>query len=135
MITGPQVRSHRRDERGAAAVDFVLISLVLVPLVLGIIQLGLVLHVRNTLAAAASAGARYAATADRGPADGVARTRQMIDGVLAERFAETVTAMETSVAGYPGIVVAVQAGVPALGLWGPAVHLEVLGHSVEERVP
>ena len=40
---------------------------VLIPLVLGIIQVGLVLMVRNTLAAAASEGARLAATADRGP--------------------------------------------------------------------
>ena len=40
----------------------------------------LVLLVRNTLAAAASEGARYAATLDRGPADGAARTRAQIDG-------------------------------------------------------
>ena len=37
-------------------VDFVLVSMVLVPLVLGLIQVGLVMHVRNTLAAAAKAG-------------------------------------------------------------------------------
>ena len=34
----------------------------LVPLFLGVLQVGLVLHVRNTLTAAASEGARYAAT-------------------------------------------------------------------------
>ncbi len=47
-----------------------LVLLVLVPLFLGILQVALVLHVRNTLASAASEGARYGATADRGPADG-----------------------------------------------------------------
>ena len=124
-----------RTDVGAAVVDFTLVSVVLVPLLLGIIQVGLVLHVRNTLAAAASAGARYAATVDRGPADGVAKTRQMIDGILATRFAEDVSAAQTQVDGYPGVVVAVQADVPALGLWGPAVHLEVEGHAVEEAVP
>ena len=64
-----------------------LVCVVLVPLFLGIIQVGLVLHVRNTLAAAASEGARYAATVDR-PADGgAARTREQIGGALAGRFA------------------------------------------------
>ena len=45
-------------DRGSAVVDFVLVMVVLVPLVLGIAQVGLVLHVRNTLTAAASDGAR-----------------------------------------------------------------------------
>ena len=35
--------------------------LILIPLVMGIVQLGLVLHVRNTLTAAASDGARAGA--------------------------------------------------------------------------
>ena len=72
-----------RSERGAAVVDFVLVTVVLVPLVLGIAQVALVLHVRNTLTAAASEGARLAATADRAPADGVTLTRQRVSGVLA----------------------------------------------------
>ena len=42
-----------RDERGSAVVDFVLVSLVLVPLVLGIMQVALVMFVHNTLASAA----------------------------------------------------------------------------------
>ncbi len=37
-------------------VDFVLVIMVLVPLVLGLIQVGLVLNVHNTLAAAATEG-------------------------------------------------------------------------------
>ena len=76
------------DERGAAVVDFVLVLVVLVPLLLGVLQVGLVLHVRNTLMAAASEGARYAATVDR-PADGRrrARPRSQIRGALADRFA------------------------------------------------
>ena len=42
-----------RDQRGSAVVDFVLVLVVLLPLFLGILQLALVLHVRNTLTAAA----------------------------------------------------------------------------------
>jgi Flp pilus assembly protein TadG len=122
----------RRDQRGAAVVDFVLVCVVLVPLVLGIAQVALVMHVRGTLAAAASEGARYAATVDRGPEAGVARTRTQIDGALAGRFASDVTASEQVVDGLPTVVVRVRAVVPALGLWGPGVALDVVGHGVEE---
>lgn len=123
---------HHLDERGSAVVDFVLVLVVLIPLVLGILQLAIVLHVRNTLTAAASDGARLAATADRGPADGVAYTRRQIDGSLSGSFARDVTANESGVAGALMVEVTVRAEVPALGLWGPAVELVVRGHAVEE---
>lgn len=122
-------------ERGAAVVDFVLVLIVLVPLFLGIVQVGLVLHVRNTLTAAASEGARYAATVDRGPSQGAARTRQQIGQALAGRFARHVSARQVTVDGVPGVRVDVRAEVPPLGLWGPSVRLEVAGHAVEEVVP
>jgi Flp pilus assembly protein TadG len=124
-----------RDERGSAVVDFVLVSLVLVPLVLGLIQVGLVLHVRNTLAAAATEGARYGATVDRSPSDGAARTRQQIDDALADRFAQDVSAHRETVGGVPTVVVTVHADVPPLGLWGPGVGLTVTGHGVQETAP
>jgi Flp pilus assembly protein TadG len=126
---------RRRDDAGAAVVDFVLVLVVLVPLFLGILQLGLVLHVRNTLTSAASEGARYAATADRPAAAGAERARSQIRGVLAGRYADRVSARDVSVDGGPGVRVDVDAEVPALGLWGPAVSLHVSGHAVEEAVP
>jgi Flp pilus assembly protein TadG len=129
------VTLRRYDERGAAVVDFVLVVLVLVPLLLGLVQVGLVLHVRNTLTAAASEGARYAATVDRGPAEGAARTRQQIGEALAGRFARQVSAREVVVDGVPGVRVDVRADVPPLGLWGPAVTLDLSGHAVEEVLP
>ena len=113
-------------------VDFVLVLAVLVPVFLGILQLALVLLVRNTLAAAASEGARYAATYDRSPADGAAKTRQQIAGALAARYAEDVDAHPVLLDGAPGIEVTVHVVVPALGLGGPAVELTVTGHAVEE---
>lgn len=131
----PAPGSPGRDDRGAAVVDFVLVLAVLVPLFLGILQVGLVLLVRNTLTAAASEGARYAATADRGPGDGVARTRRQITGAVSGRFARSVQAREALVDGAPGIVVTVHARVPALGLGGPGVELVVAGHAVEEEPP
>ncbi len=125
----------RHGERGAAVVDFVLVLVVLVPLFLGVLQVGLVLHVRNTLAAAASEGARYAATVNGAPSSGAARTRSQIRGALADRFADEVTAHQVMVDGVPGVEVEVAADVPPLGLWGPAVHLHVAGHAVREAAP
>ena len=126
------MNARRRDERAAAVVDFVLALVVLLPLFLGVLQVALVLHVRNTLTAAASEGARYAATADRPLEAGAARTRQQIAGALAARFAGDVTVVPAAVQGAPGVEVRVAAEVPPLGLWGPAVRLVATGHAIEE---
>jgi Flp pilus assembly protein TadG len=123
-----------RGEEASAVVDFVLVMMLVIPIVLGVIQVGLVLHVRNTLTSAASEGARYGATIDRSAADGVERTRQAIRQGLSERYARDVTARET-VNGVEGVVVDVGASVPALGLFGPSVRLEVQGHAVSEVLP
>jgi Flp pilus assembly protein TadG len=121
-----------RRQRGSAVVDFVLVLLVLVPLVLGILQVALVLYVRNTLTSAASEGARYAATLGHTDADGVARTRSQLQGVISEEYAQEITAGPTTIGGAPAVEVTVHARVPALGLWGPAVTLSVTGHAVRE---
>lgn len=123
----------RRSSRGAAVVDFVLVLGLLVPLALGVLQVALVLFVRNTLVSAASEGARYAATADHGPADGIARTREQLAGVLAARYADDIRARPTTIDGAPAIEILIHAEVPALGLGGPAMALDVAGHAVEER--
>lgn len=128
-------RRRDRDARGSAVVDFVLVLVVLVPVFLGILQVALVLLVRNTLASAASEGARYAATLDRGPADGVARTRDQIDGAISGRFARDVTARPVTLDGADGVEVTVRAVVPALGIGGPGIAIEVTGHAVEEQPP
>ena len=127
--------SRSRGERGSAVVDFVLVIVVLVPVVLGILQVALVMHVRNTLASAASEGARYGATLDRSPADGAARTRSQIDGAISGRFADDVDAHAAIVDGAPGVEVVVHATVPALGIGGPGISLTVTGHAVEEQRP
>lgn len=116
-------------------VDFVLVLVVLVPLFLGIMQVALVLHVRNTLTSAAAEGARYAATVDRPLEAGVARTREQISGAVSARFARDVTASESVVGGAPVVRVDVVAVVPPLGIWGPGVRLAVSGHAFEETGP
>jgi Flp pilus assembly protein TadG len=122
-----------RRQRGAAVVDFVLVLVLLIPLFLGVLQVALVLFVRNTVTAAASEGARYAATLDRDPSDAAARTRDQISGVLAGRYARGVSAHEVTIGGAPAVEVTVHVVVPALGLGGPAVAFDVSGHAVEEQ--
>lgn len=128
-------RPRAREERGAAIVDFVLVLVVLIPVFLGILQVALVLHVRNVLTAAASEGARYAATYDRGPGDGVARTREQIIGALSASYADDVHPEPASVNGAPAVRIVVNAAVPALGLGGKTVTLTVSGTAVEEDAP
>jgi Flp pilus assembly protein TadG len=123
----------RRHQRGAAVVDFVLVLVVLVPVFLGVLQVALVLLVRNTVIAAASEGARYAATLDRDPAAGAARTRSQIGGALAGRYARDVTAHEVTIDGAPAVEVTVHVVIPALGLGGPGISLDLSGHAIEER--
>ncbi len=123
---------RRRREGGAAVVDFVLVLVVLIPLVLGIIQVGLVLLVRNTMSSAASEGARLAATADRSPIDGIALTREQIGGAISGRFAQDITVRRVIINDAPHVEITVRAEVPALGLFGPSIEVEVAGSAVEE---
>ncbi|WP_233712656.1 TadE/TadG family type IV pilus assembly protein [Kribbella turkmenica] len=125
-------RASRRGERGSAVVEFVLVSMLVVPLFLGILQVGLYLYVRNTVIAAASEGAHYAAVLNRGPADGEARTRELVGGVVNDRLVDSVQAEEVDIGGQPGVRVMVTTHMPALGLWGPGVEFSVQGHAVKE---
>lgn len=122
----------RRPDRAAAVVDFVLVTVIVVPLALGITQLGLVLYIRNVTADAASEAARYAAAVGRSPGDGVARVHRQLAGVLAERYTRAVAARRTTLGGAPGVEVTIDVTVPALGLGGPGVAFTVAGHAREE---
>lgn len=127
--------SARRDQRGSALVDLTLVVLVLLPAVLGIVQVALVLHVRTTLAAAASEGARLAATAGAGPEAGLRRTRELVADGIGGRFATDIEVHRATLSGAPAVEITVRAEVPALGLGGPAVRLSVTGRAVEEAPP
>ncbi len=93
------------------------------------------MHVRNTLSAAASEGARSAAVVDADPADGAERARQLIREAIADRYADDVSAGYASVDGVPGTIVRIRASVPALGLFGPRVSITVEGHAIREVAP
>lgn len=115
--------------------EFVLVLLVLVPLVMGIVQVGLVLHVRNTLTAAASDGARAAAPVGAELSDAEVRTRRLITTALADHYADDVSVGTAPVAGGTAVVVRVRADVPALGLFGPGVPVRVTGRALQEVEP
>ncbi|RCK69302.1 pilus assembly protein [Desertihabitans brevis] len=81
------MRRARRDDRGAAAVEFALVVPVLLLIVLGIAELGRAYHVQTTLSGAARAGVRVMAlenddraarTAARSAAGGLALTNTQI---------------------------------------------------------
>jgi Flp pilus assembly protein TadG len=122
-----------RDDRGSAIVEFVLVGILLTFLFLALLQLGLALHVRNTLVASAAEGARYGANADRDPAQGAAVTRQLIRDSLADSFADGVSAGVETVDGMDTVYVQVEARLPLVGLLGPARTIKVRGHALEEN--
>ncbi|MGO4582765.1 TadE family protein [Arthrobacter sp. 2RAF6] len=117
------------DEQGSAIVDFVLVGGLLTVFFLAVIQLALVLHVRNTLIDAASSGARYGTLADRTPADARERTADLIGTALNADFAREISTSETSFQGIRTLEVTVRAPLPVIGLIGPGAALEVRGHA------
>ena len=119
-------------DSGAAAVDFAMVGALLTVLFLGVLQLGLALHVRNTLTAAAAEGARYAANADRAPGDGVAWTRELVAATLSPAYARDVVGGLEDVAGIPTVFIEVRTRLPVLGLLGPDRGLVVRGHALDE---
>jgi Flp pilus assembly protein TadG len=127
-------RPARAGERGSAVVDFVLVLLVLIPLVIGILQLALVLHVRNTLASAAAEGARHAAVAGSSAPAGQAKIDELVDGALSQDFGRSVTVRPALVGGAPGYEAVVEADIGLLGLKAlGGVQVRVAGHAIAEQ--
>ncbi|WP_184737011.1 TadE family protein [Arthrobacter sp. AZCC_0090] len=119
----------RCGERGSAVVDFVLVGGLLTVFFLAIIQLTLVVHVRNTLIDAASSGARYGTLADRTAADARERTADLIGTSLNAEFAQDISTSEASFQGLRTLEVTVRAPLPVIGLIGSVPALEVRGHA------
>jgi Flp pilus assembly protein TadG len=120
------------DERGSAPAEFVLVSLLLVTLVLGVLQVGAILLVRNTALDAAAEGARWAAVAGNTPADGAARAEQVLTTSLGPAYARDVRVRTTSWQGVAATEVAARIPLPVIGLIGPPDGIEVTGHAVLE---
>ncbi|GAA1853600.1 TadE/TadG family type IV pilus assembly protein [Myceligenerans crystallogenes] len=119
-------------ERGSAVAEALVVTAFVLALFLGVVQVALAAHVRALAIDAAAEGARVAARADRGPADGVARTRELLAGSLTAGYARRVTAAETTLNGLPVIEVEVTTPLPVVGLIGPPGGVTVRGHALEE---
>jgi len=107
-------------------------SLVLV-LAVGVFQLGLLLHVRNTLVACAAEGARAGARADASIDDAVSRTRSLITQSLSPQYASQISARKATTAERIQVVeVTVNAPAPVIGLVGPPGSISVTGRAFDE---
>ena len=123
-----------RSDAGSAVAEFALIASLLALILAGALQIGLVIHVRNTVIDSAIAGARQASLADQTPRDGQKLTRDLIRVSVGERYAQKVT-VSTSKHGAVEIVeVQVTTPLPVLGLWGPAEVWELRGRSIVEDI-
>ncbi|MET1044544.1 MAG: TadE family protein [Microbacteriaceae bacterium] len=123
-----------RSERGSAPAEFAMVAALLTVLTLSVIQLGLALHVRNTVLDAAAEGARYAALADTALGDGAARTRDLIDTALGAGYAVDISASEGRYLGHPAAIVTVRSPLPLIGLVGVDGALEVSGRAAIETL-
>ncbi len=120
-------------ENGSALVDFLLVSVLVTVLVLGVVQLALTLHVRSVLIDSAAEGARYAALDGTSLPDGAARTRWLIDSTLPAAYAQHVEIGRADYRGVGVVEVRVSAPVPVLGLLGPSGLIDVTGRAVDEQ--
>jgi Flp pilus assembly protein TadG len=125
-----------RDDRGAAVVEFTLVSILLVFLFLAIMQVGLVLHARNVMVSAAQEGARLAANADRSAQDGVARTeqalRESLGADLVARTDVTVAPESSTASGAPVVGIQVSGPLPFLFVPVGPLRITVQGHALDE---
>jgi Flp pilus assembly protein TadG len=67
-----------RDDAGAAVVDFVMISILLVMLLFAVLQVAIYFYARNVAAASAADAARYAAAEGVDPQAGAARAAALL---------------------------------------------------------
>lgn len=122
-------------DEGSAAVEFVLVGVLLTALLFSVLQVGAVLLVRNTALDAAAEGARWAAVDGNTDADGVGRARQVLTASLGTGYARDVRAGRAVWQGREATVVTVRTPLPVFGLLGPSDGLEVSGHAALEPRP
>jgi Flp pilus assembly protein TadG len=93
-----------QDDRGAAVVEFVLVSVPLLFLLLVVLQVAVYLHVRNVVVASAAEGARYGANLDRTSADGGPFAEQVLGRGLSARAAAGIRCSADEESGAGGTV-------------------------------
>jgi Flp pilus assembly protein TadG len=124
-----------RDDTGAAVVEFVLVGVLLVTLFLGVLSVGLSLHLRNVVVASLAEGAREAANADRDCTDGMSRAHDLVASAVGRTVADGLTfdvpegGCEATVNGV--VVVRVRAHGPLPLLFVGSTHLDATARAVK----
>jgi Flp pilus assembly protein TadG len=113
-------------------VDFALVGGLLSLIFAAVLQLGIAMYAHNMLVSCAAEGARYAARADREPADARPRTELLITETLNASYADDVTSAEEIVDGVRTVVVRVRAPLPLFGFFGPSRAMSATGHAFME---
>ncbi|MHA7305432.1 TadE/TadG family type IV pilus assembly protein [Arthrobacter sp. TMN-49] len=111
-------------------VDFVLVGALVTVIFVALLQLALALHVRNTVADAASSAARYGALGDRTAADAHERATMLVGTALGPNYVQDVSVSVETQNGLNILQVSITAPLPLIGLFGPARSLEMSGHAV-----
>lgn len=113
-----------------------MVSVMLLFLLFGILQVAVYLHVRNAVSAAAAEGARVAANEDRGLVDGIAVTQDLVANGLSQDVSDSLDCThsgEDNVNGRPVVVVNCTASVPVVfGLMGSLPLVDVTGRAMDE---
>ncbi|MFB4350448.1 TadE/TadG family type IV pilus assembly protein [Microbacterium sp. CR_7] len=131
------MRRLREDDRGSSPVEFVMVGTMLTALTLAVLQLALVVYVRNVVHDAAIEGAHHAALADVSPEEGAARARQVITQAIGSAYADDVSAARVEESGREVVVVRIRTALPVIGLIGiPSamnIDAEAPAESFDER--
>ncbi len=115
-----------------------MISVLLVFLLFGVLQVALLFYVRTVAASSAADGARYAGAADVSTADGAARASSLIaDGLsagVARQLPCTATDEVDAGSGLPTVLVRCQGAIASVFLpIGAFVHIDVSSRVLSEQ--
>lgn len=104
----------------------------LIVVFLGVIEIALLLHVRDVVTADAAEGARYEANAGAAQGSGAGRAQSLIDSTLASGTNRNLSCTSTRA---PGVVAVTCAGRVSLPFLPVAVHLSQTAHALREQAP
>ncbi len=131
-----RLRADARGEDGAAVVEFVLISALVMGLLLAVLQVAVYVHVRNVVAASAQEGARYAANADVDSGSGAPRALDIVGRALGGSTADGLrcdSGEQLDSTGLVLVVVECTGAVPALfGALGDLLPVNATGRAIKE---
>lgn len=105
-----------KAQNGSAALDFVLVSIPLLLLAIGLVSLCLSALTLGIIRDTAVEGSRFAALADQSSTDGCSRARELLSVVLSPTLVTTVTCKQIQVNAIDYESVHISVAVPILGL-------------------